>query len=237
MDRRERLKDPEEALRCAIEGYAAGLWTSLPGVVVAFDPFAQTCTVQPTIKGQYRTPRGELQSVTMPVCVDCPVLFPGGGGFVLTFPIAEGDECLLFFASRCIDSWWQSSGVQPPAEFRMHDLSDGFVFVGPRSRPNVVPNISMNSTQLRSNDGSTYIELVNSTIINVVTPAALNISAPVVTIDGNLVQITGNVHVNQSIVADAEVTAGGEDGIHLSTHIHDGVEPGGGSTDGPRDPA
>ena len=64
-----------------------------------------------------------------------PVVFPGGGGFALTFPVAAGDECLVVFASRCIDAWWQSGGVGEPMEPRMHDLSDGFALIGVRSQP------------------------------------------------------------------------------------------------------
>ena len=33
------------------------------------------------------------------------MVFPGGGGFALTFPVAAGDECLVVFASRCIDDY------------------------------------------------------------------------------------------------------------------------------------
>lgn len=63
-------------------------------------------------------------------------MMPRGGGFALTFPVAAGDECLVVFADACIDSWWQSGGVQNQAEKRRHDLSDGIVIPGLWSQPN-----------------------------------------------------------------------------------------------------
>jgi hypothetical protein len=44
-------------------------------------------------------------------------------------------------------------------EFRMHDLSDGFAFVGPRSTPRVLSGVSTTATQLRSDDGATMVEV------------------------------------------------------------------------------
>ncbi|MFW8450019.1 Gp138 family membrane-puncturing spike protein, partial [Klebsiella pneumoniae] len=69
---------------------------------------------------------GAQVSVNLPLLVDVPVVFPRGGGCTLTFPVKPGDECLVIFADRCIDFWWQSGGIQEPVDERMHDLSDAF---------------------------------------------------------------------------------------------------------------
>lgn len=160
MDRRERQNNPEEALRIALEGARAGIWTALPGIVQSFDPGAMTCSVQPAVSGQARSQNGDLSSVNLPVLLDCPVVFPTGGGCTLTFPIKQGDECLVVFASRCIDSWWQQGGVQGQAEVRMHDLSDGFVLAGPRSQPRVLsPSVNTSTAQMRSDDGQAFVEI------------------------------------------------------------------------------
>lgn len=159
LDRRERSGELPEALMMAQEGHAANLWTALPGIIQSFDPAARTCVVQPTIQALVTNPDGSTQWVTLPVLVDCPVQFAQGGGVVLTFPITQGDECLVVFASRCIDSWWQSGGIQVQAELRMHSLSDGFVLPGVRSKPNVEGAISTTEAQLRSVDGTTKVRL------------------------------------------------------------------------------
>ncbi|MGE4504029.1 MAG: Gp138 family membrane-puncturing spike protein [Desulfovibrionaceae bacterium] len=159
MDRRERFEDPVEATRAAMDGRLAEVWTALPGIVQDYDAQAQTVSVQPTIKGRITRPDGSIVSVALPLLVDVPVQFPNGGGFSLTFPIKPGDEALVAFASRCIDGWWQSGGVQDPLEPRMHDLSDGFAFVGPRSRARALSGVSTEHVQLRTDDGATYIEI------------------------------------------------------------------------------
>lgn len=152
MDRRERMNDPEETQRTIFDGLQAGLWTAIPGIIQSFNEDNMTVDVQPSIQGVYTNQQGAQTLVDMPLCLDCPVQFPCGGGYSLTFPIAEGDECLLIFASRCIDGWWQNGGISPPVELRMHDLSDGFALLGFRSVPRVLSNISLNSTQLRSDN-------------------------------------------------------------------------------------
>jgi hypothetical protein len=85
--------------------------------------------------------------------VDVPVIFPRGGGCTLTFPVKAGDECLLIFADRCIDFWWQNGGVQKPVDLRMHDLSDAFAIVGPQSQAHKISGISTSAAQLRTDDG------------------------------------------------------------------------------------
>lgn len=158
MDPRERLNDSEEAFRTATEGLLKGLWTALPGIIQSFNNTAMTCVVQPAIMGQQRKEDGSVLSIEMPLLLDCPVQFQGGGGCTGTFPIAEGDECLVVFSSRCIDSWWQSGGIQAQAELRMHDLSDGFVLPGIRSQPRVLSGgVSTTEAQLRTDTGLTWV--------------------------------------------------------------------------------
>lgn len=159
----------------------------MPGIIQSFNASAVTATVQIAIKGVVHTPDGKAQFVNMPPLVDVPVHFPRGGNCTLTFPVAQGDECLVVFAARCVDAWWQSGGVQPPMEPRIHDLSDGFAFVGFFSQATKISGISTSTAQLRSNDGSTYVEvdpnahainIVASGPVNVTSAQAANVTAP-----------------------------------------------------------
>lgn len=207
MDQRERANPYEEALAAALDGLQARIWTCLPGIIDSFDSETQTASVQIALKVQQRASDGSTQLVNVPLLVDCPVEFPSGGGGTLTFPIAQGDECEVSFSSRCIDAWWQSGGVQPQAEFRMHDLSDGFVKVGPRSKPKVIPNISTTAVELRSDDDATKISL-NPTAKTIAVTATGGINLNGVTIDSS-----GN------LVAPGEVSA--KAGAHtVSQHTH-----------------
>jgi len=154
VDRRERFNDLNTALLVAFSGFQSGVWTAMPAIIESFDSAKMTVTAYPSIQGKIQQQDGSFVWEDMPLLVDVPVIFPSGGGFTLTFPIAQGDEALIVFASRCIDTWWQSGGVGRQAELRMHDLSDGFALVGPRSQPRVLSGISTTSAQFRSDDAS-----------------------------------------------------------------------------------
>jgi hypothetical protein len=201
-DRRERIGDQEEQSRLAMDSRLAGLWTALPGIIQSFNASALTCTVQPAISGKVRNADGTVSAQNLPLLQDCPVVFPGGGGCILTFPLAAGDECLVVFASRCIDSWWQLGGVKGQAEVRMHDLSDGFVIPGPRSQPRKITAAS--KTQLRTDDGTSIVEIENGKV----------------RLKGN-VTVEGNLTITGTTIGN---------GINLNTHRHTGVTTGAGTT-------
>lgn len=173
MDRRERVDDPVEAQRAALDGKQAEIWTALPGIVESFDPEAMTVSVQPSIKGQIQDESGQGSAVDLPLLVDVPVVFPCGGGFTLTYPVKNGDECLVVFASRCIDGWWQNGGVGGTPDERMHDLSDGIAIVGPRSQARKLdPAVDVDSVQLRTDDGKAHITMIPDYTIRAQNPTA-----------------------------------------------------------------
>lgn len=208
MDPRERYNDPEETMRVLADSARASMWGALPGIVVSFNAAAMTVVVQPAISQENLA---TAQQVNLPVLQDVPVVFPGGGGSTLTFPIGAGDECLLIFASRSIDAWWQSGGVQPAPFARTHSLADAFALVGVRSRANALGAVSTSAVQLRANGGGSLIELAQGT-------GAVRIVAP------------GGVTIVGNVTVEGDVTA---DGISLKTHRHNGVTPGGGNSGGP----
>lgn len=224
MDRQERQPSPVDAMALVLRGWQAGLWTAMPGIVKAFrTDSASGCVVdvQPSIQLRRRLtgPDGNYEWVSLPLIPDCPVMFPGGGGFTLTFPIKEGDECLLVFANRCIDAWFEAGGdTNQQAELRMHDLSDGFAFVGVRSKPRTLdPEADPDDVQLRSDDGQTKISIKDDLKVDVVAPAEITLTAP-------LVKVNGNMLVTGLITSGVDVVAPG--GITLLTHITSGVDDG-----------
>lgn len=255
------MNDLQVAIQAALEGFQPKLWTALPAFVVptegggsSFDPAKLTVSAQPTVQAQVRTPGGSWVNVTLPLCLDCPVMFQGGGGFVLTFPLDANDEGLLIFSARCIDAWWQQGGVQPQAELRMHDLSDGFFLPLCFSNSKVPTGVSTTTAQLRSVDGESYVELAGGHIVNIVAPGGVKVTGNMevtgtlkadeletgeagLNVAGNITA-TGNITASENVVATAgNVTATAGDvvasgGITLKTHLTSGVTAGAG-TSGP----
>lgn len=232
MDRNERISTKGfnadlQAIKAALRDKQANMWTALPATVSAFNSGAVTVSAQPTIQTQIWQPDGTWVDTRMPLCLDCPIMYPGGGGFVFTFPLVKGDEGLLVFASRCIDAWWQQGGIQKQAELRMHDLSDGFFFpTGGMSQPNIPGNISADSAQMRTKDGTEFVDLNPTT--HTLTLKALNIL-----LDGN-VQMggAGNTITGQgggAVDFGATVVKQGGKSIG-ATHVHTNVQVGGGDS-------
>ncbi len=205
MDRRQRYQDPEEHLRVAFDGLKSGLWTMLPGIIrsVTLAGSGLLAAVQPAAKAML-VKDGSLTPADYPLLPHCPLYFPRGGGCSLTFPVAPGDECMVVFASRALDGWWQSGKAQPSTDLRSHDLSDGIALVGLTSQARPLTGVSTSSVQLRSDDGSTVIDL---------NPAAqtVTLKAP-----GGIL-LNGPVSATSTIVAQGNVTAGE---IDLENHVH-----------------
>lgn len=211
LDRRERSGELIEGILTAQEGHQSSIWTALPGIIQSFDATKKTCVVQPALKALVSQSDGTEEWVTLPLLVDCPVQFPGAGGFTLTFPIQLGDECLVVFAARCIDAWWQSGGIQQQAEMRMHDLSDGYCIPGISSLPRVTPTISTTETHLRNSDGTRKVRITNTDVELIAGTGSVKVT-------DNRIDITGVLWIN---------------GERYIDHKHTGVTPGGSLT-GPK---
>lgn len=244
MDYRERVYDPEETLRMAFESMISRVWTALPGVIQAVTNNGNTVEVQPALNGRVRQTDGTYKPIQMPKLVDVPICWQGGGGATWTFPVAAGDECLVVFASRCIDPWWQNGFVAPagqngadgkpvnmannPTEWRMHNLSDGFAIVGVRSKKRAFATFDTTTARLRTDDDSCYVEF------DPVNKKVKIVASGGVTINNVTFDSSGNVVSPQTITGQTQVVAGSGGGaVHLMSHTHSGVTSGGSNTGAP----
>lgn len=197
MDQRERYLDQPETIRVALEALQTTLWTALPCVVTAFPAASglgkMMLDAQPSIAARVlNAKKGTFDTIQYPLLVDVPILWQGGGGCTMTFPIKPGDECLVIFASRCIDFWWQqgpgtaeaTGNIVPPPNQRMHSLSDGFALVGVRSLPREF-DVDAKLAQLRSDDNAATVSI---------DPDAHHIS--VLTTDGDVDVISDSGKIN-----------------------------------------
>ena len=135
------MKTPEEsssitlsALHAFSDTLSRSLFCALPGIVHSFDRETQTVTIQPAVQDRLR----DGTTVDFPLLTDVPVFFPGTKSSAITWVVEPGDECLVIFADRNIDPWFTTSTPAPGEIPRTHSLSDGFAFVGFRSKPNAL---------------------------------------------------------------------------------------------------
>jgi hypothetical protein len=161
----EMIPTQEEIIQKALEQHGFDLRVAEPGIVQTFTagPPA-TVTVQPALRERINL-NGNLTNVQLPLLINVPVIYPGGGGYAITWPLSEGDEGVLVYQDRCIDAHWQAGGIQNEVEKRRHDLSDAVFFPCRISTPNSLANIA-STLQLRNSDGTAMVE-INGTTINI----------------------------------------------------------------------
>ena len=189
-----RSGDLAETFKSERETTKNQIRVALPGIVQSFDPEAVTAIVQPAIRSVETDNDGNRVTKNYPLLVDVPVVFPRGGGCTLTFPVKAGDECLVIFADRCIDFWWQNGGVQEPVDDRVHDLSDAFCIVGPQSQAQKIRGISGSAVELRSDDGETKLSLnPSSGAITGTAPGGFNLNGLKILPDGRLQLVDGSI--------------------------------------------
>lgn len=136
-----------------------------------------------------------------------PYLRVQGGACAVILDPQVGDVGFCAFADRDTSRVRASGAHALPGSLRRFDLADGFYFGG---------------WDPFAGAPTSYV-LVTPTEVKVVNPSAMTLEAPTVTVDGDLV-VTGSVTATGNVEGN---------GHSLSTHVHGGVQTGGGSTGGP----
>lgn len=200
---------PNDLIEAAIqEGIASALkdlHTCLPGVIDSFDPATQLADIQPTIKRKIRSLDGEEILQNLPLLTSVPVRFLKTNSFSITMPPETGDEVLILFCERSIDTWLMYGGIQNPLDFRRHDLSDAFAFPLMYSQKNVVASFHAINLEIKS-AGSAKIALTPTT------------------------EVILNGGADWAVQFSALQTAFDELKSAFNTHVHAGVTSGGAST-------
>jgi hypothetical protein len=131
------------------------LYISAPGKVTAYDATTQKATVQPLVKLRHADENGVPVVQAVPPIPGVPVMFPGGGGFTVTFPINVGDTVLLVFSSTSLDKWLVSSTSGPvdPETYTRHALTDAIAIPGLRSFANARSGMPTNHVRIGSEAG------------------------------------------------------------------------------------
>jgi len=227
MNEKRQLID---VMNDAIEFALSNLHTATIAKVTGVQ--AKTISVQPVTN---RVVNG--QSIRLPEFIEVPPVFMQGGGSYTAHPIAVGDYCLLVLTERCFDRWYGGADFQSPAEFRMHDYSDGLAIVGvnPMAGALTIPSV-IQQTGDTNQDGNYTHQGDRSQVGDL-------------TITGDLT-LTGNMQVNGNITCSGTISAGNfsglgggsmtstsdivSQGISLTTHVHSGVETGPGNTGAPQ---
>lgn len=147
------------------------------GIVYAFYPEDLTVDVQIVNKKTLELNKDGTQNVVDFPLIRAKVCYCNP---FITYPISKGDECVLLFSDREIESWFINGDINPEGYQRMHALTDAVALFGIRSIPNM---ISVLTDALHLYYGGSDIQIKDSQI---------NITSPSLMVTGNTTQ-TGNI--------------------------------------------
>lgn len=144
-----RSPELSEVLEGVRESAAADVRVCCVARVVRWDSSKpRECDVQPVHKRAYLNEDGDRTPEKQPVIPSVPVLYPGGGGFVITWPLQVGDEVLLVFSDDSLDKYLQVGGQSDidTEDDRRHHITDAICIPG-MGKLNQAINVSNNSMQ------------------------------------------------------------------------------------------
>ncbi|MDE2846012.1 MAG: Gp138 family membrane-puncturing spike protein [Gemmatimonadota bacterium] len=185
------------ALDFVLTQWRKGLHTSVPGLVEIYDPTTRRARVKFALK-QVRTDGSEVAKAPI---VDVPVVFPSGGGFTLTFPIAQGDPVMVLFSERGIAAFKKTFAEATPTEGQYHQETDAVALPG--FGPLSITPADTDASVWQTEDGDHSVRLRNDRVE--IHSGRTNV----------LVRSDGDVVIN--VGSSNKVHLGGESGDELAT--------------------
>lgn len=226
----ETSNNPVEALMGLIRSQLLDVNTALPATIVSYAN--GLARVAPTPKKRFAD--GDV--LDYPIIPNVRVCWPSfaGGSAGVKGPVKAGDKCLLVFSQQAVDG---------TDDRRMFDLQDAYAVMCDLG--NASAGDSGNNADMTMFFGPAYIRLTAGGELKINAPGGTTINTPstqntgTLTTDGlltykdgmagtgggNGTAITGNINHSSG-----NLTSNGKT---LHTHVHSGVQPGGGNTGAP----
>ena len=185
--------------------------TAFFGTVIEYDAATKRARIQPAPNMVVLMGASDRSMARSPI-LDIPVHQQGTGGYLVHQQIDKGDAVLCVVSERSLDEWKQRWGERyDPMPEILFDQQDAVALVW--GDPEIAPAQEMGWI-VQNADGDSYIWIMGTTVQMVsgsatfeVVNGRVNITAP------------GGCWIN---------------GIRFSTHVHSGVQTGGGVTGGPQ---
>lgn len=148
------------------------------GTIQSFDATTQTAQVTINYKKTFFKTDSNSNSYSSyltdyPLITSCPVIVLGGGGTNLTFPIKQGDQCVLLFNDRDIDNWFNGSSTSANATPALHAFTDCIALVGLTNSNSFIQNydtvrtlITNGTAMIGINPVNNKLTLTNGTSLN-----------------------------------------------------------------------
>lgn len=224
--------------RTAFREMMKGVYTSVPGHILTYDPALQRAQVRIGLQ------RVDVNGVASdpPVIDDVPVLFLGGTQYSVTHQVNPGDEGLILFSQRCVDGWKQTGGIANNPLARFHHTHDAFFIPGFRPLPTRISGFANDGIRMQSRDGGQHVWIKSSgeiiadngaAQVQITAGGAVNIqngAGSIKLLSDGTVNINGAVIKTDGTIEAPNVSFGGISG---KDHRHTGVQSGSSTSGGP----
>lgn len=185
----------------------------LPAKVIRYDRTANRVQIELLIA--ILTTDGS--QIPRPQIASLPVLLLGGGGYMLNFPLNEGDLGWVLANDRDISLFLQTYTQSPPNTSRIKNFSDGLF----------IPDVMRGFTIDGEDEGNAVLQSIDGSIRIALWPDKVKITAPSLEVEGDLivsgeingsgglvisggvlnaVTVTGNMRVVGDITASGDIT-------------------------------
>lgn len=199
----------------------------------------QTIDVQPLINRVFE----DVVVMVPSIILNVPVVFPSGGGGLISFPIKVGDTVLVIYSQRSIEEWMESGGErQTPKDRRHHHRTDAIAIPGIYTKSsnlsphpdNVEVKFESSSVSITPENVVTVSDGTSSVVLDGAGTTTLTNGTSTITMaDGITTLSDGASTINMDGVGGIEITSLTltHNGINIgATHIHGGVTSGGSNT-------
>lgn len=146
--------DFSDVIRAIVDSMLLDLNVCMPAKVVKYDSEKQYADVQIQL---YQKINETL--VTYPVIPGVPVIHPraNGGATFIHLPIQAGDDVLLVFSQRSLDSWKTAGGLSDPNDPRKHHITDAFAIPGGSSMADAFKVLDPTAIEITNEDSTIQV--------------------------------------------------------------------------------
>lgn len=141
-----------ELLNAVKDSTLTDIRVAIPCRVESYDASTQLVDVQPLVSERVEVEDG-VTTMQLPVITSVPLVFPGAGGFHITFPVKKGDEVLVIFTDKSIDAWQDQGGISDPDDNRRHHLSDAIAIPGLHNNTGKIAGVDTDVITIGKDDG------------------------------------------------------------------------------------
>lgn len=154
--------------------------------------------VDPQIQMVERDNNGVELPKSIGVLSRVPIAMFKAGGFILTLPVAVGDEGLIFFSDRNLSVWKATGKKAPPRETEFHGLGGAVFMPIPTSQPGAIQGFDSTSLYAGLEDQSAYLKVSPGGKVSIFAGTDITFDSPQAFFTGK-VNVAGDAAFNANL--------------------------------------